>query len=185
MKKKSLLVALCVLIISGCNADDRVGLTLLFLNLGKDSISVTRFDIDGRKFGGPGGLGGWQGKDPLPSDPEWVLDGAQMSYMPERGKGPSVPEVVDVEWMVVTPAIEQARVSRDKSFTDYSPGWMAATEQINKMTPSYAKRINLNTLLTPALIEQVKANRHGTQLKLVIKFNNDQVDIKAKAEKWR
>ena len=174
------MVTLWALALQGCAADERVGLTLLFLNMGHDSIGVTRFDVDGRRLGGPGALGGGANVKDYES-----RSGAQMSYMPERGKGPAIPEVVEIAWTVATPAIEEARRLRDLSFKDYSPQWMVETDRINKMSPRYVQRINLQPLLTPKLIEQVKSDRHGTQLKLLIKFNQNKVEIKATAEKWR
>lgn len=173
-------MALCTVMLPGCANDERVGLTLLFLNMGHDTIGVAQFDVDGRQLGGPGVLG----SDRHQMTPE-LGGGKQMSYMPERGQGPAVPEEIVVSWTVATPAVVEARRLRDLSFKHYSPPWMAETARINKAAPRYTQRIHLKPLLTPALIEQVKSDRHGTQLKLLIKFNQDKVDITAKAEKWR
>lgn len=49
----------------------------------------------------------------------------------------------------------------------------------------HTKRVDLASTITPELAEQVRADRQNTQLKLIITFNNDDVDIKALAYKWR
>lgn len=173
-------VTLCTVMLPGCASDERVGLTLLFLNMGHDSIGVTQFDVDGRQLGGPGALG----SDRHQITPE-IGGGKQMSYMPERGQGPAVPEEIVVSWMVATPAYDQAWEQLSKRTDKYSKPWMLEVDKLNASAPHYTKRIPLKPLLTPALIEQVKSDRHGTQLKLLVKINQDKVDITAKAEKWR
>ncbi|MFN4267154.1 MAG: hypothetical protein ACK4F8_15560 [Aquabacterium sp.] len=178
--KKMAMAALCALALQGCAANDRVGLTFLFLNMGQYGIGVTRFDVDGRQLGGPGALG----SDRHLLTPE-IGGGKQMSYMPEKGRGPSVPEEIVVEWSVATPEVVEARRYRNARFKLYSPQWMEETARINETAPHYLQRIDLKALLTPELINQVKSDRRGTQLKLLVKFNHDKVDVTARAEKWR
>jgi hypothetical protein len=111
--------------------------------------------------------------------------GKQMSYMPEKGRGPSVPEEIVVEWTVATPEVVEARRDRNARFKLYSPQWMEETARINETAPHYVQRIDLKALLTPELIDQVRSDLRGTQLKLQVKFNHDKVDVTARAEKWR
>ncbi|MDP2371420.1 hypothetical protein [Rhodoferax sp.] len=168
------LLALMTMSLTACvHAGDQrpVGLTLLFLNVGTDGIGVKRFDPDGLRGPVPGAVGAGGG-------------GAQMSFMPDDSQR-GVPQFVEVEWSVATPQIEAAQAIRNKNLDKYSEAWMQETDRINRMTPRYTRRIDLTPIVTPALIDQVRADRANTQLKLTITFNNDQVSITARAEKWR
>lgn len=150
--------------------EQSMGMTLLFMNIGKHRIGVKRFDPDGRRGPVPGALGG--GGE------------AQMSFMPGDSKR-GVLQFVEVGWLVTTAEIEAAQVKRNHTFEKYSQAWIDETSRINASTPHYTRRIDLTPILTPELLDQVRANRQNTNLKLTITFNNDQVNITAQAEKWR
>lgn len=170
------LVVMMVMSLTACvHAGDQrpVGMTLLFLNVGSANIVVSRFDPDGLRGPVPGALGSGGG-------------GAQMSFMPGDSKR-AVPEFVEVEWIIPNedylawskrmdslPAQER---HSQQNREDYQRLWSE--------NPHHTRRIDLTSIVTPALIEQVHADRANTQLKLTIRFNNDQVSIEARAEKWR
>lgn len=149
-----------------------VGMTLLFLNVGTDSIGVKRFDPDGLRGPVPGALGAS------------LTEGKQMSFMPGDSKR-GVPQFVEVEWMVATPQYDDEWKALSSRTDKYSKQWLTDVNAVNARAPHYTRRIDLTSIVTPALIEQVRANRANTQLKLTIRFNNDQVSIEARAEKWR
>jgi hypothetical protein len=67
----------------------------------------------------------------------------------------------------------------------YSPKGIAESKREGEKQPRYTKRIDLAPIITPELISQVRENAQNTQLELIITFNNDEVDIKAIADKWR
>ena len=157
---------------TGTGQQRPVGLTLLFLNVGQDSIGVTRFDPDGMTGPTPGALG--------PS----LTEGAQMTFMPGDSKR-GVPQFVDVEWVVTTPAISALQAARDSNFEIYKQPWMEETKRINSITPRYRRRVGLNDVLTPALLETLRANAKSGNIKLTVKFNNDQVKIEAQPEQFR
>ncbi len=51
--------------------------------------------------------------------------------------------------------------------------------------PHYVQRIELTPILTPELIAKVQADRSNTQLKMIVIFRDDKVEITAKPYKWR
>jgi hypothetical protein len=59
------------------------------------------------------------------------------------------------------------------------------TQQSTQLTPHYAKRIDLKPIITQEVVEKVRSHSQNTQLKLIITFNNDDVDIQAIAYQWR
>ncbi|MDI1260160.1 hypothetical protein [Aquabacterium sp.] len=81
--------------------------------------------------------------------------GAEMAFMPGDGQG-EMPRYVDVEW------------------------WVHPAQE-NK----FKKRINLSSVIAPELIARVRANAQTTQLKLIMTFKGDQLEVKAEAYKWR
>ncbi|MDP2371422.1 hypothetical protein [Rhodoferax sp.] len=168
-------VALMAMSLTACvHAGDQrpVGMTLLFLNVGTDGIGVKRFDPDGVRGPVPGAVGAGGG-------------GKQMSFMPgdsQRG----VPQFVEVEWSIWPASLNDEMNQTLYSRADkYSPGWRRDYEAFLARVVRHTRRIDLTPIITPALIEQVRADRANTQLKLTIRFNNDQVSIEARAEKWR
>ena len=51
--------------------------------------------------------------------------------------------------------------------------------------PHYTQRVDLAPILTPELIEQVRADRKNTQLKMTVIYRDDNVEITASTYKWR
>ena len=171
---RALMMGLLATVLSSCLADDKpIGMSLLFQSAGRD-VGVLRFDPDGMRGPVPGTIG--------------AGGGAEMAFMPGDSKR-GMPKFVDVAWVVPTPESEQAAskielptggVSKEQ-WADY----MAKLNKAYSLAPTYTRRIDLTSIVTPELVEQVRADRQNTQLKLTITFNNDQVDIKAEAYKWR
>ncbi len=154
--------------------DKAVGMTLLFQSAGR-SVGVKRFDPDGMRGPVPGAVGGMFPKG-----------GAIMSFMPgDRKRG--VPKFVDVEWVAPTAEAEAWERNQDllPNSVRYSTAGLAESKRISDQQPHFTKRIDLTTIITPQLLAQVRADAQNTQLKLIITFNNDEVDIKALANKWR
>ena len=169
------MVALLSSLLTACLADDGpVGMSLLFQSAGHP-VGVARFDPDGQRGPVPGAVGG-----------VFPKGGAQMSFMPGDSKRP-IPRFVDIEWTVESNELrlEMDRVlySRSDKFSD---AWIKDFNAFMKTrVPRYTRRIDLTPIITPELLAKVRADRRGSLLKLIITFNNDQVDIKAEVEKWR
>ena len=81
--------------------------------------------------------------------------GAEMTYMPGDGAG-KLPRYVDVEW------------------------WIHPHKE-NR----FHKRVDLGAVVTSELIKVVQANRQTTQLELILTFKEDQLEVSARADKWR
>lgn len=169
------MIAVLSSLLTACLADERpVGMTLLFQSAGHP-VGVARFDPDGRRGPVPGAVGGMFPKG-----------GAHMSFMPGDSKW-GAPKFVEVEWTVESNELlaEMDRVlySRSDKFSD---AWMKDFNAFMKTrVPRYTRRIDLTPIITPELLAKVRADRRGSLLRLIITFNNDQVDIKAEVEKWR
>jgi hypothetical protein len=162
-------------LLTACLADNGpVGMSLLFQSAGRD-VLVQKFDFDGQRGPVPGAVGGM-----------FPRGGAQMAFMPGDSKRP-VPQEVEVEWLVWT----DAYLTWDTAFNEkpgsyrYSPEGRAEYEREWAKNPRFKPRIDLTPIITPDLLAKVRADRRGSLLKLIITFNNDQVDIKAEVEKWR
>jgi hypothetical protein len=156
-----------------CRADDKpVGMTLLFQSAGMP-VGVLRFDPDGMRGPVPGAVGGI-----------YPRGGAEMSFMPGDSKR-GMPAFVDVKWMVATPEYDAEWKILSSRSDKYSKQWLRDVDAVNGKAPNYTKRIDLVNTITPELVAQVRADYKNTQLKLIITFNNDEVDIKAVAYKWR
>ncbi|MDP2324618.1 MAG: hypothetical protein Q8N51_11375, partial [Gammaproteobacteria bacterium] len=123
-----------------------VGLTLLFLNVGNSDLVVSRFDPDGVRGPVPGAVGAGGG-------------GAQMSFMPGDSRR-GVPQFVEVEWIIPNedyfawskrmdslPAQER---HLQQNREDYRRLWGE--------NPRHTRRIDLTPIITPPLIEQVRAD---------------------------
>jgi hypothetical protein len=147
-----------------------IGYSLEFLNHGKDPIGVARFDPDGQRGPVPGGLG--------PS----LTEGKYMAFMPGDNQQP-IPQFVVVEWTIEPRSQESADLygRPDK----YTPKWMADHAQFIARLQRFNRNIDLQPILLPELIEQVRANRQNTQLLLKIVFKDGDVSITASAKKWR
>ncbi|WP_211452380.1 hypothetical protein [Collimonas antrihumi] len=170
-----LMMGLLATFLASCRADDKpIGMTLLFQSAGRP-VGVRRFDPDGVRGPVPGSVGGM-----------FPRGGAQMSFMPGDSKR-GMPQFVDVAWVVSTPEYEQWIKNRDSlpNSVRYSPQGIAESKLEGDKQPQYTKRIDLTPIITPELIAQVRANVQTTQLKLIITFNNDDVNIEALAYKWR
>lgn len=168
------LVATMFAALLGCataQIESPMGMTLLFFNTGPHTIGVVRFDPDGELGPVPGGVGSGGGK-------------AQMTFMPASRKA-GMPKFVDVEWLVTTQEVAEAQLKRNQDYKLYSPPWMDETTRIQSITPRHKRHIDLTTVITPALVAQVRANKSTTNLKLVITFNGSDVSIEAMPEKWR
>lgn len=158
---------------AGGNQERPVGLTLLFLNVGRDSIVVKRFDPDGQRGPVPGALGAGGG-------------GAQMTFMPgDSNRG--VPRFVEVEWII--PNKEYLAWSRENSkrskTEQYSTQNTNDYERLWSQNPRLIKNVDLTPVLTPELLARIRANPKSGNVKLTVTFNNDQVSIEAQAEKLR
>jgi hypothetical protein len=145
-------------------------MSLQFSNVGHDSIGVLRFDPDGMRGPVPGAVGSGGAK--------------HMSFMPGDGKR-GMPRFVDVTWMVATAEYNAEWEVLSSRQDKYSKQWNADVDAVNARAPHYTRRIDLTPIITPELIAQVRADRQNTQLKVIITFNNDEVDIRAEAYKWR
>ena len=158
--------------LAGCGGP--VGMSLLFQSAGRP-VLVQKFDFDGQRGPVPGAVGGM-----------FPEGGAHMSFMPGDSKRP-VPQEVEVEWLVWT----DAYLTWDEAFNEkpgsyrYSPEGRAEYQREWAKNPRYVRRIDLTPIVTPELLAKVRADRRGSLLKLIITFNNDQVDVKAEVEKWR
>ncbi len=172
---RQLILVLLIMSTIACRADDKpVGMTLLFQSAGR-SVVVQRFDPDGMRGPVPGAVGSMSPRG-----------GKEMSFMPGDSKR-GVPAFVDVAWVVPTIEFEKwAEERKKKSGAErYSAEGRADYDRAWAKVPNYTKRIDLINIITPELVAQVRADYKNTQLKLIITFNNDEVDIKAVAYKWR
>ena len=163
--------------LASCRSDEqRVGMTLLFQSAGRP-VGVWRFDPDGVRGPVPGAVDGM-----------FPHGGAEMSFIPgDSARG--MPQFVDVAW--VAPLLESGQAA---SGVEKTPGvmskvrWRNFLAELNvayRITPTYTRRIDLTSIITPELLGQVRANAQDTQLKLFITFHNEDVDVKAMAYKWR
>jgi len=169
------MMGLLATVLSSCLANDKpIGMTLLFQSAGRP-VGVQRFDPDGMRGPVPGSVGGMSPRG-----------GAEMSFMPGDSKR-GMPQFVDVAWVV--PTLEaDAWVKSQESLPNsikYSPEGIAESKRMANKQPHYNKRIDLTPIITPELVAQVRTDAQNTQLKLIITFNNEEVDIKAVAYKWR
>lgn len=169
----ALIVVLLATVLSASPADDKpIGMSLLFQSAGMQ-VGVLRFDPDGRRGPVPGAVGGM-----------YPRGGAEMAFMPGDSKH-RLPKFADVEWMVATPEYDEEWKILSSRTDKYSKQWIADADTANAKAPHHTKRVDLTSIITPELVEQVRADRLNTQLRLIITFNNDDVDIKALAYKWR
>ena len=171
-------------LLSACaNAsDDRVGMNLHFINRGAYYIGVHRFAPDGITGPVPGALGPDGNSQERNKQDSQV--GKSMSFMPSDNKR-GVPQFVDIEWMVATPAYNLAWGELSHRTDKYSKRWMTDVDEVNANAPRYKRRIDLIPILTPDLLAQVRTNRKNTQLKLKLVFTDDDVTVTASAEVWR
>jgi hypothetical protein len=174
----AMMSALLANVLTSGRVDDKpIGFTLLFQSAGRPVV-VQRFDPDGRRGPVPGAVGGM-----------YPRGGAEMSFMPGDSEH-GMPHFVEVAWTVPTDDFDRWAKEEDQK----SKGMLTSNQLTAKQAefqkrwaanPHYAMRVDLTQIVTPELVEQVRADRQNTQLKLIITFNNDDVDIKALAYKWR
>ena len=172
---RALMAGLMATVLATAQADDKpVGMTLLFQSAGRE-VGVRRFDPDGFRGPVPGVVGGM-----------FPRGGKTMSFMPGDSRR-GLPKFVEVEWVVPTPEADAWVKQQDRlpNSVRYSPEGMAESKRMADQQPHYKKRIDLTPIITPELVDQVRLNARNTQLKLVITFDNDDVDIKVLAYKWR
>jgi hypothetical protein len=170
---RALMMGLLATLLTACRANDKpVGMTLLFQSAGMP-VGVLRFDPGGRRGPVPGAVRGMSPQG-----------GAEMSFMPGDSKR-GMPTFVEVEWMVATAEYQREREVLHSRSDRYSDQWIQDSKQSNQRAPHYTRRIDLTPIITPNLVAQVRADRQNTQLKVIITFNNEDVDIKAVAYKWR
>jgi hypothetical protein len=174
----ALTMGLLATLLASCRADDKpVGITLLFQSAGRPVV-VQRFDPDGRRGPVPGAVGSMSPRG-----------GKEMAFMPGDSKR-GMPTFVEVAWVVPTDdfdrwAEEEDQKPKGQLNKDELAQRRAEFKKRWTANPSHIKRIDLTPIITPELIEQVRADHQNTQLKLIITFNNEDVDIKAVAYKWR
>jgi hypothetical protein len=107
-----------------------------------------------------------------------------MAFMPGDSEyGP--PKFVEIEWMVATPEYAEEWKNLSSRTDKYSKQWIDDANAANARAPHHIKRIDLSAIINPRLKAEVRANSRNTLLKLIITFNDDDVDIKARAYKWR
>ena len=167
-------MGLLALGVASCREDEKpIGMTLLFQSAGMP-VGVLRFDPDGMRGPVPGAVSGMS--------PRF---GKQMTFMPRDSKH-GAPRFVDVEWTVTTPALNAWWKENISNRADkYSEKWNKDYQEAMKRVPRHSRRIDLSRIISAELIEKVRADHPNTQLKLTVTFNNDEVDIKAEAYKWR
>jgi hypothetical protein len=158
----------------GCRAiENPIGMTLLFQCAGHEVV-VQRFDPDGQRGPVPGSVGSMSPRG-----------GKEMSFMPGDSKR-AVPQFVDVAWVERTAEYTawSSEYHRRPAEQKYSAASSAEYKVEWAKQPHHTRRVDLRPILTPELVAQVRKDYRGTQLKLIITFNNEQVDIKAEAYKW-
>jgi len=172
---RALIVSLMTTTLTAChhiNEERPVGITLIFTNVGKDSIVVTRFDLNGLRGPVPGvvGHGG----------------GAQMAFMP-GDRQQVIPQFVEVEWVEPDDAFKSwtAELGKQPASVQYSRENRETNRKLWSANPRYARRIDLIPIITPELLAEVQTDHLNTQLKLTITFDDDDVNIKADAYRWR
>jgi hypothetical protein len=191
-QRRALIFLLLAELLSACaNAgDDRVGMSLHFINRGINSIGVYRFAPDGLEGPVPGALG--PDGNSYERNKQDSQVGKSMSFMPTDSKH-GVPQFVDIEWFVSTPEY-RAAFSEYKQRLPLRGGMISKEELIQQkieretietLGRTYKRRIDLTPILTPELLTQVRANRKNTQLKLKVVFTDDDVTVTASAEVWR
>lgn len=152
-----------------------IGMSLLFQNKGSFGIGVRRFDPDGHRGPVPGALGPGGG-------------GAQMSFMPGDSNRP-VPRFVEITWWQETlesielqKSVEMPKGSISKEiWADF----LRRQDEVRAKGLTFHRTVDLTSVITPALLAEVRSNPRGTNLKLLVLFGNGNVTIKALAEKWR
>jgi len=156
----------------GCaSRREGIGLSLEFYNKGSRPLATRRFDFDGKRGPMPGYLG--------PS----LTNSKNMGFMPGDIKG-GVPKSVETEWVIHSEEYTywSKNTSREEKNSSehreiYRKLWAA--------NPHYVQRVDLTPILTPEFIEKIQADWENTQLKMIVIFRDDKVEITAEPYKWR
>ncbi|WP_227469493.1 MULTISPECIES: hypothetical protein [Delftia] len=155
----------------GCaHRETGFGLSLKFYNKGSRPLVTRRFYFDGKRGPIPGYLGPGGG-------------GANMSFMPGDIKS-GVPKIIEAEWILHSKEYTawSKSTSREEKYTIENE---KIYEQLWAANPHYIQRVDLTPILTPELIAKVQADRENTQLKMIVIFRDDKVEITAEPYKWR
>ncbi|EPD39318.1 hypothetical protein HMPREF9701_03097 [Delftia acidovorans CCUG 274B] len=106
-----------------------------------------------------------------------------MSFMPGDIKG-GVPKSVEAEWVLHS----EDFLAWSKNTPDnerYSKENREIYRKLWAANPHYVQRVDLTPILTPELIAKVQADRENTQLKMIVIFRDDKVEITVEPYKWR
>ena len=106
-----------------------------------------------------------------------------MSFMPGDRKG-GTPQSVEAEWILHSEEYS-AWSNRTPNSEAYTPENQEIFKKLWAANPHYTQRVDLTPILTPDLIQQVRADRQNTQLKMTVIYRDDQVEITASTDKWR
>ncbi|MDR6730286.1 hypothetical protein [Delftia lacustris] len=156
----------------GCaHREPGIGLSLEFYNKGSHPLATRRFDFDGKRGPIPGYLG--------PS----LTNSKNMGFMPGDIKS-GVPKFVEAEWVLHSEEF-LAWSNNTPDNERYSKENREIYRKLWAANPHYVQRIELTPMLTPELIAKVQADRSNTQLKMIVIFRDDKVEITAKPYKWR
>jgi hypothetical protein len=155
----------------GCaSRREGIGLSLEFYNKGSRPLATRRFDFDGKRGPIPGYLGPGGG-------------GKQMGFMPGDIKG-GVPKSVETEWVIHSEEYTSWSKNTSREEKDSSEH-REIYRKLWAANPHYVQRVDLTPILTPELIAKVQTDRENTQLKMIVIFRDDKVEITAKPYKWR
>lgn len=164
-------LATAILSIGGCaSRGSGIGLSLEFYNKGTRPLLVKRFDSDEKRGPVPGHLGPQGG-------------GARMAFMPGDLKE-GISNFIEVEWFLHSEEF-LAWSNNTPDNERYSKENREIFRKLWATNPHYVQRIELTPILTPELIAKVQADRSNTQLKMIVIFRDDKVEITAKPYKWR
>nr|KAJ8741723.1 hypothetical protein H9T68_21395 [Delftia sp. PS-11] len=106
-----------------------------------------------------------------------------MSFMPGDRKG-GIPQSVEAEWILHSEEYS-AWSKRTPDNEVYTKENQEIYQKLWAANPHYIQRVDLAPILTPELIEQVRADRKNTQLKMTVIYRDDKVEITASTYKWR
>lgn len=168
-----LMTAMTLAGLTACRAEgDSIGWTLVYECEGP-KIVVSKFQAEGMRAGGPGVVGcGPKG-------------GKQMAFMPGDAQG-NMPTYADISWSLESPESElEGRALMARADKYRSEEWFKDQRAYQARLPKFDRRIDFGRLITPELIERVRANAQTTQLKLIMMFKGDKLEVKAAAYKWR
>jgi hypothetical protein len=190
-QRRALMFLLLAELLSACaNAgDERVGMSLHFINRSTRAIVVLHFSPDGKEGPVPGYLG--PDGDSRERNKQDSQVGARMSFMPaDSNRG--IPQFLEIDWVQETdrskrdePSAVEKPSGPKVSQKEWDYYFSKSRAEFIERRLHFKRRIDLTPILTPELLAQVRANRRNTQLKLKVVFTDDDVGITASAEVWR